>query len=797
MKFPESWLREHVKVAASRDELAARLTAIGLEVEAVEPIGAALEGVVVAQILNCERHPDAERLQVCQVDAGTGTALQIVCGAPNARAGLKTPLAMVGATLPGGLAISTAKLRGVASNGMLCSAKELAIDADASGLLELPADAPVGAPLASYLGLPDASFELKLTPNRADCFSIRGVAFDAAAALGTQVEAMQIAEAPVTSQARLDVQLQAGADCPRYCGRVVEGLDATARSPLWLTEKLKRAGLRPISPLVDIGHFVMLELGQPMHAFDADTLKGPIGVRHARAGEIVKTLDERECALTDEFLVVTDADRPVALAGVMGGFDTRVTDKTTRVFLESAHFAPAAIIGRSRKLGLHTDASHRFERGVDPELPRYALERATELVLRVMGGKAGPITESTLPEHLPQSATVRLRRARLARVLGLQVPDAEVERILRALGMQATADSEGWQVRAPSRRFDIAIEEDLIEEIARIHGYDAIPVHVPAGAFALAAPSETRVADAVLRRQLAARDFVEALNYAFVDASLLETWGVADGGIALANPLSSELGVMRTALLPGLVEALKRNRARQLDRVRLFELGNVFHAAPAAQVAATPRETLHIAAVASGAAHAEQWSGKSVDADFYDMKAQVQTLLALADAGNVEFRADAETPFGHPGRSASVWRDGERIGWVGHLHPRLLKALDVEGELVAFELELEPVARRAIARAGEISRYPSVRRDLALLVPEATTWDALRSSLFVALTHRLRDVVVFDQYRGPGLEKGSKSLAMGLILQEVSRTLTDADADQAVADALAAMARDCNATLRK
>jgi len=797
MKFPESWLREHVKVAASRDELAARLTAIGLEVEAVEPIGAALEGVVVAQILGCERHPDAERLQVCQVDAGTGGPLQIVCGAPNARAGLKAPLAMVGATLPGGMAISAAKLRGVESNGMLCSAKELAIDPDASGLLELPADAPVGAPLASYLGLPDASFELKLTPNRADCFSIRGVAFDAAAALGTQVEAMQIAEAPVTTQARLDVALQAGADCPRYCGRVIEGLDPTARSPLWLTEKLKRAGLRPISPLVDIGHFVMLELGQPMHAFDADTLKGPISVRRARAGETVKTLDERECALTDEFLVVTDADRPVALAGVMGGFDTRVTDRTTRVFLESAHFAPAAIIGRSRKLGLHTDASHRFERGVDPELPRYGLERATELVLRVMGGKAGPITEATLPEHLPQTATVRLRRARLARVLGMQVPDAEVERILRALGMQAIADSEGWQVRAPSRRFDIAIEEDLIEEIARIHGYDAIPVHVPAGAFALAVPSETRVDDAVLRRQLAARDFVEALNYAFVDASMLETWGIGNGVVALANPLSSELGAMRTALLPGLVEALKRNRARQLDRVRLFELGNVFHAAPAGEGAAAPRETLHIAAVASGAAHAEHWSGKSVDADFYDMKAQVESLLALANAGHVEFRADAQTPFGHPGRSASVWRDGARIGWVGHLHPRLLKALDVEGELVAFELQVEPVARRAIARAGEISRYPSVRRDLALLVPEATTWDALRSSLFAALTHRLRDVVVFDQYRGPGLEKGSKSLAMGLILQEVSRTLTDADADQAVADALAAVARDCNATLRK
>jgi phenylalanyl-tRNA synthetase beta chain len=813
MKFPESWLREHVKVGGSRDELAARLTAIGLEVEGVEVLGAALDGVVVAQILSCARHPDAERLQVCQVSVGDDAApLQIVCGAPNARAGLKAPLATVGALLPGGIAIKAAKLRGVDSNGMLCSAKELAIDPDASGLLELPADAPVGTPLAQYLGLPDASFELKLTPNRADCFSIRGVAFDVAAAMGAQVEPMQIGEAPVTSPAAIAVDLQAGADCPRYCGRVIEGLDAGARSPLWLTEKLKRAGLRPISPLVDIGHFVMLELGQPMHAFDADTLRGPVGVRRARAGEVVKGLDERDHALDPEFLVITDADRPVALAGVMGGHDTRVTGATTRVFLESAHFAPSAIAGRARKLGLHTDASHRFERGVDPQLPRYALERATELVLQVMGGRAGPITEASLPDHLPQPVIVPLRRERLARVLGVRVDDAEVERILRALGMQATADAAGWQVRAPTRRFDIAIEEDLIEEIARIHGYEAIPVHVPAGAFALAAPSETVVADGVLRRQLAADGFVEAINYAFVDAGLLATWQVGEGAVPLANALSSELGVMRTSLLPGLVQAMARNRARQVERVRLFELGRVFHVADADAAAAAaadaaagagkgrgdgaPRETPRIAAIACGPAHAEGWSGKSAPVDFYDMKREVEALLALAAATHVEFRADAGTPFAHPGRSAAVHRDGERIGWVGHLHPRLLKALDLDGEVVAFELDATALARRTVPRAGEISRFPSVRRDLALLVPEDMPWDALRSSLEKALTHRLREVVLFDQYRGATLDKGSRSLAMGLILQEVSRTLTDADADQAVADALAALSRDCQATLR-
>ena len=790
MKFPESWLREHVTVAASRDELAARLTAIGLEVEGVEEIGAALEGVVVAEILSAAKHPEADRLQVCQVSIGRGEPVQIVCGAPNARAGLKAPLATVGAQLPGGLQIKAAKLRGVDSFGMLCSAKELAIDPDASGLLELPADAPVGEALAKYLGLPDASFELKLTPNRADCFSVRGVAFDAAAALGTQVNPIEIPEAKVESQASFVVELKADGDCPRFCGRVVEGLDANARTPLWMSERLKRAGLRPISPLVDITNYVMLELGQPLHAFDADTLNGPIVVRHARAGETLKLLDEREVALDGQFLVVTDNDRAVALGGVMGGWDTRVTTATTRVFFEAAHWRPSAIIGRARKLGMHTDAAHRFERGVDPQLPRYAVERATALALQIMGGRAGPMTETALAQHLSASAPVRLRRARVARVLGIAVPDVEIERILRALGMQAVPTEDGWSVAAPSRRFDIAIEEDLIEEIARIHGYDAVPVRLPAGEIVLAAPSETRVSEIALRRQMIARDYLEAINYAFVDAQTLATWQLESGAVALANPLTSELGVMRTSLLPGLADALRRNRARQQDRVRLFELGRVFHAVPGE----APRETQRIAAIACGRADAERWNGESRDVDFYDLKADVEALLGLA-AQRAEFRPSDEAQ-GHPGRSATVWLDGRRIGWVGHLHPRLAKALDLDGEVVGFELDLDPVASRRLPQAQEISRYPSVRRDLALVVSEAVAWASLEASLRAALGSLLREVVLFDQYRGPGLETGTKSLAMGLILQDVSRTLTDHDADQAVSEALKALATDCGARIR-
>ena len=788
MKFPESWLREHVTVAASRDELAARLTAIGLEVEGVENIGAALEGVVVAEILSTAKHPEADRLQVCQVSIGSGEPVQIVCGAPNARAGLKAPLATVGANLPGGIAIKAAKLRGVESFGMLCSAKELMIDPDASGLLELPADAPVGVALSQYLGLPDASFELKLTPNRADCFSVRGVAFDVAAALGANVNAMQIPEAAVTTEAAIRVELAAGADCPRFCGRVVEGLDSSAKSPLWMTERLKRAGLRPISPLVDITNYVMLELGQPLHAFDADKLVGPIVVRHARAGETLKLLDEREVALDPGFLLVTDADRPVALGGVMGGWDTRVTEATTRVFFEAAHWIPSAIIGRARKLGMHTDAGHRFERGVDPELPRYAVERATALAQQVMGGQAGPITETVLPDLLPKPVTVSLRRARLARVLGIAVPDADVERILRALGMQVTTTAEGWSVQAPTRRFDIAIEEDLVEEIARIHGYDAIPARLPTGEIRLAAPSETRVEAGVFRRQLAAHDYLETINYAFVDAGLLQAWQLDAGVVALANPLSSELGAMRTSLLPGLVDALHRNRARQNRRIRLFECGRTF------ATGNPPVETQRIAAVASGSADGEQWASKARSVDFFDLKAEVERLFALAGA-SAEFRA-ADEAFGHPGKSASIWRDGRRVGWIGHLHPRLLKALDIDEDVVAFELEADAASLRAIPRAGELSRFPSVRRDLAVVVPESTAWASLEGSLEAALGTRLAEVLLFDEYRGPGLETGTKSLAIGLILQDVSRTLTDLDADKAVSEALAALARDCSAVLR-
>jgi len=790
MKFSENWLRQHVKTDASRDELAATLTAIGLEVEDITLLGESLDGVIVARIVSAEKHPEADRLQVCQVDAG-GTLLQIVCGAPNARPGLVAPLATIGTTV-GELTIKAAKLRGVESNGMLCSARELGIDADASGLLELPDDAPVGAPLAEYLGLPDATIELKLTPNRADCFGIRGIAFDVAAACGSEVAPLDAPAVPASTDASLQVVLDAGADAPRYLGRVIEGIDATRPTPSWMAERLRRSGVRPVSFLVDVTQYVMLELGQPMHAFDRDLLEGPVGVRRARKGETLKLLDGRDVTLDEQFLAITDAGRVVALAGVMGGFDTRVTDGTRTVFLESAHFAPDAIIGRSRRLGLHTDAAHRFERGVDPELPRTAIEYATRLILDVAGGSAGPVTAAELDAHLAQPRTIALRRARLTRVLGLTVDDAEIERILRALGLEVVSNDAGWRVTTPTRRFDLAIEEDLIEEVVRIHGYDRVPTTLPGGATRIAAASETHVAESELRRQMVARDCLETVNFAFVDASLLATWQADAGSVPLANPLSAELGVMRTALLPGLVSTLARNLARQQERVRLFELGKVFAQADVA--GAAPVETLRVAAAVAGDAGVEQWGDATRPVDYFDLKGDLEALAAVAGAALVFARST--TPHGHPGRSADVLRDGARVGWIGELHPRLLRALDIDVPVVAFELDASALQARPLPRVTALSKFPSVRRDLAIVAPESVDWAALEATVRACAGPLLSDVRLFDRYAGQGVETGFRSLAMGLILQESSRTLTDRDVDAVVADVVATLARDHGAKIR-
>jgi phenylalanyl-tRNA synthetase beta chain len=791
MKFSENWLRELVPLNATRDELCHKLTMAGLEVEGVEAIGGPLDGIVVAEIVECSPHPNADKLRVCKVAIGAAEPVQIVCGAPNARAGLKAPLATVGATMPGGMQIKKAALRGIDSFGMLCSAKELGIDADASGLLELPADAPVGTPLTKYLHLPDVAIEIKLTPNRPDCLSVQGVARDVAAIFGVPAAVPAIATIAVTTTHERKVELHAGADCPRYCGRLIEGIDANAATPFWMAERLRRSGLRPISLLVDVTNYVLLEMGQPLHAFDNATLTGTIAVRRARAGETLKLLDESEVKLDPEFLVITDADKPVALAGIIGGFDTRVTDTTRDVFLEAAHFAPTAISGRARKLGLHTDASHRFERGVDPELPRLALERATQLIVEFGGGKAGPITEATLTEFLSKPVPVPLRRARLKRVLGIDVADAEVVRILTALGMQVETTADCWRATPPTWRFDIAIEEDLIEEIARIHGYEKIPTTMPAGEIRVAEPSETRVDEATLRRQLAARDYREAVTYAFLDAELLRRWQLDAGAIALANPLAADLGTMRTSLLPGLVSALIANRRRQQERVRLFEIGRVFK-----QGTEGPVETVRVAGVVCGQANELQWAADKRAVDFYDVKGDAQSLFALTGDAHAFRTAASVASWLHPGRSADFLRGDAVVGSLGALHPRLLKELDFDADVYAFEFDLEPIVARAVPRGAAVARFPSVRRDLSFELPENVNYATVEAAVRHAVGPILREIFVFDRYAGPNLAQGLKSVAIGLILQDDSRTLTDADADQSVGLAVAALQRDCQARLR-
>ena len=792
MKISENWLRELVALDADRAALIEKLNMIGHEVEEAVPLGEGLAGVVVAQIVECAKHPEADRLQVCKVDSGTGI-LQIVCGAPNARPGLKAPLATIGAKV-GEITIKAAKLRGVESSGMLCSAKELGIDADASGLLELPADAPVGKPLADYLGLPDCTIDLGLTPNRADCLALHGVANDVAAAFGVAHKAPALAPIDAAIARTIEIKLEAPADCPRFCGRYIEGIDPSAKAPLWLIERLRRCGLRSISLLVDVTNYVMIELGQPLHAFDAATLTGPIGVRFARAGEKLKLLDEREVALNEKFLVVTDADKAVSLGGIMGGFDTRVTAATRDVFLEAAHWRPGVIAGRARGLGMHTDAAHRFERGVDAELPRRALERATQLIVEFGGGKPGAIIEAVSPAHLPQREPIALRRARVARVLGIDVPDSEVERILAALNLKVEKTADGWRATPPSARFDLALEVDLIEEVARIHGYERIPTHAPRGELDVPALAEDRIDVANLRAQLAARDYFEAITYAFVHGDLLRTWQLDTGSIPLANPLSADLGVMRTSLLPGLVGALITNRNRQHERVRLFELGNVFHASRDSLSA--PIETLRIAGVACGRASELQWGVDKRALDFHDVKGDVESLFALTAAA-ADFRFEpAHVAWLHPGRSAQVKRGDVVVGYVGALHPSLAKTLDLDTDVYAFEFDVAALAARTVPRSQPIARFPSVRRDLSFELPESVSYATVEAAVKAAVGPALREIFVFDRYAGHNLGTGLKSLAIGLILQDDYRTLTDGDADASVALAVAALEQRCQARLR-
>ena len=791
MKISTDWLREWVAVEDSPAALGERLTMAGLEVEGIAPAAPEFRGVIVAEIVGCERHPDADKLQVCSVSTGSET-LQIVCGAPNARVGLKAPLAVVGAALPGGLAIRRAKLRGVESHGMLCSARELGLSEDGSGLLELPADAPVGTDLRDWLGLDDQIIEVDLTPNRGDCLGMRGIAREVGVLYELPVTEPAVPEVAAAIDDRLDIRLEAPHACPRYLGRIIRGVDVKAASPMWLVERLRRAGIRSLGPVVDVTNYVMLELGQPMHAFDLATIDGGIVVRKARNGETLELLNGQTVTLRDDTLVIADHSRPVALAGIMGGEPTSVGDGTRDILLESAFFAPEAIAGRARQYGLHTDSSHRFERGVDYALQRRAIERASQLIIEITGGQPGPVVEAVETGQLPAVAEIELRAERIERVLGIAIPAAEVEAILARLGLEVTAGNGGWKVRIPSFRFDLGIEVDLIEELARVWGYERIPARRALQEAAVAPQPENRIAQRRLRALLVDRGYQEAITYSFVDPKLQQLLDPEQTPLALANPISADLSVMRTSLWPGLVAAALYNQNRQQPRVRLFELGLRFRGG----LDDLAQERM-IGGIATGTRLPEQWGAPETAVDFYDIKGDVEALLALTGAPE-RFRFEpARHPALHPGQSARVLRDGQEIGWLGALHPELERKLDLDGRTFVFELLLDAVSAARTPAFQPLSRFPSIRRDLAVVVRDETPAEAVLDVVRQAAGELLRRVFVFDVYRGKGIPEGSRSLAIGLILQDSSRTLTDEDVDGVIGRTVERLSQELGAVLRE
>jgi phenylalanyl-tRNA synthetase beta chain len=794
MKIPYSWLAQWVAVPWPAAELGSRLTMAGFELEALESAAPPFTHVVVGEILSAERHPQADKLQVCRVSRGGGEALQIVCGAANARAGLRSALALVGAELPGGLAIKATKIRGVESQGMLASAKELGLAEASSGILELAPDAPLGQGLREHLDLDEPVLDLNVTPNRGDAMSVLGIAREVAALSGGRVSGPAIGTAAPAHTERLAVRLEAPAACPRFAGCIVRGIDNRAATPAWMRERLRRAGVRSISAVVDVTNYVMLELGQPMHAYDLGKLAGGIRVRLAHAQERVTLLDGKEVTATPDVLLITDEEGAVGVGGIMGGLRTAVSPETTDIFLEAAFFAPVAVLGRARRLGLQTDASQRFERGVDPSQQARAIERAVALLAPIAGGKAGPVEVAESPAHLPRRPPVRLRARQLARLLGAELPAAQVNAALTGLQMQVSAVEGGWQVTPPAHRFDIEIEADTIEEVARIVGFAQIPESAAQEPQLFRKLPEEKPAESSVLALLAARGYEEAITYAFVDPALQEKLFPDRQALTLSNPIASDLSVMRVSLWPGLLRAALENQHRQADRIRLFEHGTRFESGTAT------REIDSLAAVACGARLPEQWGVPKDErgpADFYDVKGDLEALFAATGrADEFSFVAGAHTAL-HPGRAARVLRCGHDVGWLGELHPTLVQALDFTYAPVVFELDLQ--AALAVRRGAyqEISRFPQVRRDLAIVVDDSVTLSSVAERVTLTASNLLRDLRVFDVYRGPGLENGRKSVALGLIFQDISRTLTDDDVERLMASVKSDLRASLNARIRE
>ncbi|MBJ9974295.1 phenylalanine--tRNA ligase subunit beta [Pseudomonas sp. S75] len=793
MKFSEQWLRGWVNPQVSRDELVARLSMAGLEVDSVTPAAGQFSGIVVGEILTTEQHPDADKLRVCQVSNGQDR-FQVVCGAPNARPGIKIPFAMIGAELPGDFKIKKAKLRGVESFGMLCSAAELQISEENDGLLELAADAPVGEDVRRYLGLDDASIEIGLTPNRGDCLSIAGLARDIGALYATPVTRPLVPAVAAAHDEVRSVEISAPAACPRYLGRVIRNVDLSKPTPLWMVERLRRSDVRSIDAAVDVTNYVMLELGQPMHAFDLAEINGGIRVRMAEEGEKLVLLDGQEVALRSDTLVIADHARALAIAGVMGGEHSGVdTGKTRDVFLESAFFEPVSVAGKARSYGLHTDASHRFERGVDSQLARQAMERATGLLLDIVGGEAGPIVEAVSEPHLPKVAPVTLRAERVSQMLGMDMPATQIEQLLNALELKTSAAQDGqWTVEIPSHRFDISLEVDLIEELARLYGYNNLPVRYPQARLAPKARSEARGELPTLRRLLVARGYQEAITYSFIDPKLFELFTPGVEPLLLANPISSDMAAMRASLWPGLLKALQHNLNRQQDRVRLFESGLRF----VGQLGNLAQQPM-IAGVITGSRLPEGWANGRDSVDFFDVKADVEALLGYSGAlADFTFSA-GQHPALHPGQTARIERDGREVGYLGALHPELAKTLGLDRPVFVFELVLADVVEGRMPAFSELSKFPETRRDLALIAGRDVAASAVLEVIHDNAGEWLTDLRLFDVYQGKGIDPDRKSLAVGLTWQHPSRTLNDDEVNASLQNILTSLEHRLNTTLRK
>jgi phenylalanyl-tRNA synthetase beta chain len=783
MQFSENWLRQYVNTSMTTEELSHALTMSGLEVEGLEPVGATFTKVVIAQILSAEKHPDADRLQVCKVDVGATEPLQIVCGASNARAGLKAPCALVGAALPG-IAIKEAKVRGVPSFGMMCSEKELGLATESSGLLELPADAVVGQDIREYFDLDDQLFTLKLTPNRSDCLSIVGIAREVSALTGASLDLPKVEAEQAATQTCKAVSVQATNECPRYTGRMIQGVNAQAKTPDWLVRCIERSGVRSISAIVDITNYVLLEMGQPLHAFDANKLQGDLVVRLAKADEVIMLLNQQEIKLHPDMVVIADNRGAIAFAGVMGGASTSVSDDTTDILLESAFFTPDAIAGKARRFGLSTDSSYRFERGVDYGNTKLALERATNLILEICGGQAGPVREvmSALPDRKP----VALRLAKLVSVLGIPLDESIVVGLLNQLGFAYQVQASVFTVIPPSYRFDIEIEEDLIEEIARLHGYDNIPAIAPHADLKMLPSSEKTLNRTLLRDALSANGYQEVVNYSFVDASWETDLLGNKEAITLKNPIASNMSVMRSGLWGGLLDTLVYNLNRKQERVRIFEIGASY-----SKNGAEFTETTRISGLAYGDVMPEQWADEARNIDFYDIKADVDVLTN----GRAQYVA-ATHPALHPGQSAQVILNGKVIGFIGKLHPKWQQHYQLPRSAILFELDVAPLLQSHVAKYQEIAKFPPARRDLAVLVDDSLSVQAILTTMQQAKIEYVTEIALFDVYRGKGIAENKKSLAFLVLMQDTQKTLTDTEADTIMAQLLALIAQKHGAELR-